>query len=230
MESMRVTSRRLHRLTLLAAFVAPAALAMRLPAPRVSCIQTTMSFTAPQRGYHLITDEINEILGSQLEQFQCGMCNLFVQHMTNSLTLNENSDPSVRAFESLLTDDEAKLAVDVPSKPDALAMSLDIPIKGGMLALGPWQGIYLCEHSESGLPRDAIIVITAHGALAQTVSKVGLETPPQLSSCSIYTRLTLDGRPRILLVPVAIDPRPGQELPHVQEADRSEEAWYQSTA
>lgn len=150
-----------------------------------------MSFTAPQRGYHLITDEINEILGSQLEQFQCGMCNLFVQHMTNSLTLNENSDPSVRAFESLLTDDEAKLAVDVPSKPDALAMSLDIPIKGGMLALGPWQGIYLCEHSESGLPRDAIIVITAHGALAQTVSKVGLETPPQLSSCSIYTPDTM---------------------------------------
>ena len=154
------------RLALLAAFVATSALAMRVPLPPAGCMQTTMSFTAPQRGYHLIIDEVNEVLGSQLAQFQCGICNLFVQHMTNSLTINENSDPSLR--------DGANGADDLPSKPDALGMSIDIPITGGALALGPWQGIYLCEHRFGDMPHTATIVITAQGQLATTVSrKVG---------------------------------------------------------
>ena len=60
---------------LLANFVLPAA-ALNVPNPTVGCVQSTLSFTAPRRGYHLITDEVNEVLGSQLRQFQCGMCHL----------------------------------------------------------------------------------------------------------------------------------------------------------
>lgn len=129
-----------------------------------------MSFTAPRRGYHLITDEVNEVLGSQLEQFQYGICNLFVQHMTTSLTINENSNPSVRDGNPHLP--------DLPSEPDALSMSIDIPITGGALALGPWQGIYLCEHREvDDVPRPSTVVITSQGVLATRVQrKVGIRS------------------------------------------------------
>jgi len=135
--------------------------------PEVGCVRSTLSFTAPRRGYHLITDEVNEVLGSQLRQFQHGMCNLFIQHMSCSLTINHNSDPTVRD-----RGDETEEADDLPSEPDLLALSLDIPITSGALALGPLQGIYLCEHRTSkelgdeGAPRKTDIIITAHGEIA----------------------------------------------------------------
>ena len=164
---MRMTSARFVLPLLLAAISAPtAALELRAPPPGpVGCIQTKLSFTAPRRGYHLITDEVNEVLGNQLHQFQHGMCNLFVQHMECSLTINENSDPTVR-------DGRGYGAEDVPSEPDLLGLTVSIPITRGALALGPWQGIYLCEHritAEGDMPRPSVIVITAHGQFATMV-------------------------------------------------------------
>ena len=95
-----------------------------------------------------------------------GMCNLFIQHTSASLTINENADPDVR------TDMETALNLLVPAqwnrdgtfkhtlegdddmpghvKSSLMGVSLNIPIQNGRLALGTWQGIYLNEHRDHG--------------------------------------------------------------------------------
>ena len=95
--------------------------------------------------------------------------------MSYSLTINQNSDPTIRDRGETADD-----ADDLPSDPDLLALSLNVPITNGALALGPWQGIYLCEHRTSAnaedTPRKTDILITAHGQIAMMVgagSKIG---------------------------------------------------------
>ena len=144
------------------------------PVPMVACVQTTLTFTPPRRGYHLITDEVNDVLGKQLHQFQHGMCCLFVQQMYVSLTINENSDPAIRDWPGASEVVELGGDNDTPSAPNSLGLSISIPITRGALALGPWQGIYLCQHRdilEEDKPRTSVIVITAQGQLAMMVSK-----------------------------------------------------------
>ena len=140
------------------------ALELRPPLPTVGCVQTTLSFTPPRRGCHLITAEVVEALGGQLVQFQHGMCNLFVQHMTCSLTImGSDTDLTTR-------DGAAEDARDVRES-SVLGVSLDVPIMRGALALGPSQDIYLCEEREAAAQDGvgAIIVITAQGELARMV-------------------------------------------------------------
>jgi secondary thiamine-phosphate synthase enzyme len=128
--------------------------------------QHEITITAPSRGCHLITGEIQKTIGSDLKQIQIGMCNLFVQHTSASLTINENADPDVRVdmetamnkivpaqwnrdgtFRHTMEGDD-----DMPGhvKSSLMGVSLNIPIKNGKLALGTWQGIYLNEHRDQG--------------------------------------------------------------------------------
>jgi secondary thiamine-phosphate synthase enzyme len=58
--------------------------------------QHEISITAPSRGCHLITSTILKTIASDLPQIDIGLCNLFVQHTSASLTINENADPDVR--------------------------------------------------------------------------------------------------------------------------------------
>lgn len=58
--------------------------------------QKEISITAPSRGCHLITNDILKAVGDDLRQINVGLCNLFVQHTSASLTINENADPDVR--------------------------------------------------------------------------------------------------------------------------------------
>jgi secondary thiamine-phosphate synthase enzyme len=129
--------------------------------------QHTITVTAPKRGCHLITDDIvRGVAGSDLRSISIGMCHLFMQHTSASLTINENADPDVR------TDLEAALNRIVPAswnrdgtfrhtlegdddmpghvKTSLMGVSLTIPIQNGRLALGTWQGIYLNEHRDQG--------------------------------------------------------------------------------
>lgn len=62
----------------------------------VKWFQHELSITAPSRGCHLITREVQKAIKADLAQINIGMCNLFVQHTSASLTLNENADPDVR--------------------------------------------------------------------------------------------------------------------------------------
>jgi secondary thiamine-phosphate synthase enzyme len=58
--------------------------------------QHEISITAPSRGCHLITSQIQKTISKDITQIKMGMCNIFVQHTSASLTINENADPDVR--------------------------------------------------------------------------------------------------------------------------------------
>lgn len=125
------------------------------------------------RGFHLVTDEVLRAL-PELREFRTGLMNVFIQHTSASLTLNENADPSVRQdmenwFNATVRENEPYYrhqdegADDMPAhiKSTLLGASLNIPVANGRPALGTWQGIYLCEHRNHGGSRH--IVVTVQG-------------------------------------------------------------------
>jgi len=114
------------------------------------------------RGFHLVTSEVLDRL-PDIGRLSVGLLHLFIRHTSASLTLNENASPDVRRdLESWFSDavrEDAPYwthtlegADDMPAhvKAALLGPSLTMPVAGGRLALGTWQGIYLCEHRESG--------------------------------------------------------------------------------
>ncbi len=140
-------------------------------------VQKQFSIPAKRRGFHLITADVVAQL-PELSQLQIGLMHLFIQHTSASLTINENADPDVRsdmetAFNLLVPEDVMPLEHtiegpdDMPAhiKAALLGSSLNIPISHGKLALGTWQGIYLCEHRNHGGARH--FVATLHGSAKQ---------------------------------------------------------------
>jgi secondary thiamine-phosphate synthase enzyme len=133
--------------------------------------QKTIHLNARKRGFHLITDEIEQ----HINDINCpsvGLLHLFIQHTSASLTLNENADPTVRAdMESHFNRYVPERAPyyrhtyegddDMPAhiKASLLGNSVTIPITNGRLALGTWQGIYLGEHRDFGGSRTLILTI-----------------------------------------------------------------------
>ena len=126
-----------------------------------------------RRGFHLITSEILQAI-PQIKEIKNGICQVFIQHTSASLTINENADSTVRKdFEMFFnktvpeTDKDYlhnyEGTDDMPAhlKASLLGSSVAIPIINGRLALGIWQGIYLCEHRNNGGERH--LVITAWG-------------------------------------------------------------------
>jgi secondary thiamine-phosphate synthase enzyme len=110
----------------------------------------------------------------EISQLKTGMCQVFIQHTSASLCINENADSTVRQdFEMYFNkiapendpdyrhDDEGPDDMPAHLKAALLGSSVMIPIRNGRLALGMWQGIYLCEHRNYGAPRQ--LMITAWG-------------------------------------------------------------------
>jgi len=135
--------------------------------------QQSLRLKERKRGFHLITEEVTNGL-PEISEIDKGSCQIFIQHTSASLTINENVDPTVRKdFEMFfnktvpendpdyLHDDEGPDDMPAHLKAALLGNSLTIPIRHGKLALGIWQGIYLCEHRDYGGPRN--LVITAFG-------------------------------------------------------------------
>ena len=133
----------------------------------------TLKLPERKRGFHLITTEIIQAL-PELKEIKTGLCQVFIQHTSASLTVNENADPTVRKdFEMFFNkaipendpdykhDDEGPDDMPAHLKAALLGCSVLIPIRDGRLALGTWQGIYLCEHRNHGGSRN--MVITAWG-------------------------------------------------------------------
>jgi secondary thiamine-phosphate synthase enzyme len=136
-------------------------------------IQREISLQPRPRGFHLITRDIEEAV-PELRQLHVGLATLLIQHTSASLTLNENASPDVRRdFAAWFNQAVPEAAAywshtlegpdDMPAhiKASLTGSSLVLPISDGRFALGTWQGIYLCEHRESGGPRT--IVCTAFG-------------------------------------------------------------------
>ena len=134
-------------------------------------VQKEIYLKSKSRGFHLITAELlHEI--PELRSFRIGMMNIFIQHTSASLTINENADPAVREdFEryfsravpegepDYLHQDEGPDDMPAHLKSSILGCSLNIPISDGHLRLGTWQGIYLCEHRNHGGSRSIIVTI-----------------------------------------------------------------------
>ncbi len=133
--------------------------------------QDKLTITSRKRGFHLISDEIEQQL-PQIKQYSVGILHLFIQHTSASLTINENADPTVRHdmekhfnqfvperapyYKHTYEGDD-----DMPAhiKASILGNSVTIPVSQGRLALGTWQGIYLGEHRDHGGPRRIVATI-----------------------------------------------------------------------
>jgi secondary thiamine-phosphate synthase enzyme len=135
-------------------------------------VQREIELHALPRGFHLIT---REVLGAipELAQLSVGLLHLFLRHTSASLTLNENASPDVRRdfaayFDRAVPEDAAfwthtlEGPDDMPAhiKASLLGPSLSLPIAGGRLALGTWQGIYLCEHRDHGGARSLLATLS----------------------------------------------------------------------
>lgn len=133
--------------------------------------QKTLRLRERSRGFHLITDEIEQQL-PEIQRISVGLLHLFIQHTSASLTLNENADPTVRMdmeahfdrfvperapyYQHTYEGDD-----DMPAhiKASLLGSSVTLPIHQGQLALGTWQGIYLGEHRNHGGQRRIIATL-----------------------------------------------------------------------
>ncbi len=139
----------------------------------MTCYQKEIQLLPQSRGYHLITRLVLKEF-PELSKISAGLFHLFIRHTSASLTINENADPTVRSdFESHLNivvpENEphylhnSEGPDDMPAhiKASLMGSSVTIPITAGRLALGTWQGIYLCEHRNDASGR--WIVATAFG-------------------------------------------------------------------
>lgn len=131
--------------------------------------QTEFTLSEKSRGFHLITKEILDNLPTLPKT---GILNLFVQHTSCALSINENADPDVRSdmeqiFNRLIKENEPYYdhtlegADDMPAhaKSTLSGVSINIPISRGRLNLGTWQGIYLCEFRNYGGARKIVATI-----------------------------------------------------------------------
>lgn len=135
-------------------------------------IQKELRLSPFCRGFHLITEEIEQALGKTLEQIHVGLLHIFIKHTSASLTINENADSTVRAdferfFNHSVPENESYYqhtdegSDDMPAhlKSSLLGSSVQIPITAGCLNMGIWQGIYLCEHRNHGGNRTLVLTV-----------------------------------------------------------------------
>jgi len=133
--------------------------------------QSALQLTAKPRGFHLVSREIISQL-PELKRFKIGLAHIFLQHTSASLALNENADADVRGdleryFSRAVAENEPYYrhtlegSDDMPAhiKSVLIGNSLTIPIRQGQLALGTWQGIYLCEHRNHADSRTIIVTL-----------------------------------------------------------------------
>jgi secondary thiamine-phosphate synthase enzyme len=136
-------------------------------------IQREISLQERPRGFHLVTREIEQEV-PEIGRLKVGIAVLFIKHTSASLTLNENASPDVRRdfgswFDQAVPEDAPYWTHtlegpdDMPAhiKSSLTGSSLTLPVRDGALALGTWQGIYLCEHRDSGGSRR--LLVTAFG-------------------------------------------------------------------
>jgi secondary thiamine-phosphate synthase enzyme len=127
------------------------------------------------RGFYLITEELLDQL-PEISGLRIGLAHFFLQHTSASLTLNENASPDVRQdfeshFNRMVPEGQPYYRHtlegpdDMPAhlKASLLGSGLLLPVAGGRLALGTWQGIYLCEHRDEGGTRRVVVTLWGEG-------------------------------------------------------------------
>lgn len=132
--------------------------------------QQTIALPAYERGFHLVTSQVTSAL-PEIRDIRVGLLHVFIQHTSASLTLNENADPDVRvdmetainliAPETMPFIHTLEGPDDMPAhvKASLMGSSVSIPVSEGRLALGTWQGIYLCEHRNRAGRRRLVLTL-----------------------------------------------------------------------
>lgn len=133
--------------------------------------QKEIQLRSYSRGFHLITDTVLDAV-PELQKISVGFLQVFIKHTSASLTINENADPTVRTdFEShmnKMVPEDAPYYVhnyegpdDMPAhiKASLMGASVQVPITGGRLNMGIWQGIYLCEHRNHASGRKLVVSV-----------------------------------------------------------------------
>ena len=133
--------------------------------------QHELTLRPVRRGFHLITREVVATV-PELASIRVGLLHVFIQHTSASLTLNENASPDVRRdferyFNHSVPDGWAEFEhtqegpddMAAHIKASLLGPSLTLPVRAGRLALGTWQGIYLCEHRDQGGSRRLVLTL-----------------------------------------------------------------------
>ena len=126
------------------------------------------TITTPGMGLHEVTGRLEML--TRESGITEGLCTLFVQHTSASLLVQENADPSARrdleAWLNRLVPENDRLYTHDAEGPDDMpahikaaltATSLSIPVSGGKLGLGTWQGVYLWEHRRRGGARRIVV-------------------------------------------------------------------------
>ncbi len=134
-------------------------------------VQRKITLSPRPRGFHLVTGELLDEL-PELRGIQAGLLHLLIMHTSASLALNENASPDVRRdFEAWSDEAVPERAPywthtlegpdDMPAhiKAALFGPALTLPVSGGRLALGTWQGIYLCEHRDHAGARSVMATI-----------------------------------------------------------------------
>jgi secondary thiamine-phosphate synthase enzyme len=134
-------------------------------------LQRQVRLAPMPRGFHLVTREVEAEL-PELKQLRVGIAHVFIRHTSASLTLNENASRDVLRdfaswFDAAVPEDapywthtiEGRDDMPAHVKASLLGSSLSIPVADGSLALGTWQGIYLCEHRDSASGRELLVTL-----------------------------------------------------------------------
>jgi secondary thiamine-phosphate synthase enzyme len=135
-------------------------------------VQREIRLRPRPRGFHLVTREVLEGI-PEVRDVNVGLLHVFIRHTSAALTLNENASPDVRddfeAYFNASVPEDADYWTHTVEGPDdmpahikasVLGPSLSLPVAGGRLALGTWQGIYLCEHRDHGGPRSLVATLS----------------------------------------------------------------------
>jgi secondary thiamine-phosphate synthase enzyme len=136
----------------------------------VAWLQRELQLPAFPQGFHLVTRLITDAM-PELSGIEVGLLNVFLQHTSASLTINENADSDVpydlnRSLDAIAPEKfpyrhTIEGPDDMPGhvKTSLLGCSLTIPVQQGCLALGTWQGIFLCEHRRQGGRRNVVLTL-----------------------------------------------------------------------
>ncbi len=129
----------------------------------------SISVRGDGQGLHEFTRQVEQVVSES--GVSEGLCTVFLRHTSASLTIQENADPSARhdleGWLNRLVPENDPLYTHTAEGPDDMpshikaaltSSSLSVPIVGGRLALGTWQGIYLWEHRRRRGSRRVVVV------------------------------------------------------------------------
>lgn len=133
--------------------------------------QERLQLALPGPGLHEITSRVAEVVARA--EHAVGLCTVFIAHTSASLVIQENADPQVardlEAWLCRLVPENDSLYTHTAEGPDDMpahikaaltATSLAIPIQGGRLALGTWQGIFVFEHRRGRQRREVLVHVS----------------------------------------------------------------------